>query len=196
MAEKGRKLYERLPWETPREFGAFRLYRDLGTERSAAQTVLAARREKMRGCGRETVDRLSAANAWRARAAAWDDEQDRKRREASLKRVAEMAERHVQISLLMLSKSVAAMQGMNASDLSPSEAAKLTELGVRIEREARGMSGARVAVEHSGAVAVETGEVARRILASAGAREKALELLDELYAEEGAEAGSASAHEG
>jgi hypothetical protein len=102
-----------------------------------------------KGWTRPALEYLSNRWRWVARAAAWDNEQDRLRLEAQAKVTAEMAERQARDGLDMQKLARGAMAKWLKQDpetgqltlgreLSPSETTRLYRLGFDVERLARG----------------------------------------------------------
>jgi hypothetical protein len=86
MAE--RKPWERRDDESDRNFEAFAHYRDLGAERTIKQTA------QDLGKSEGYCEQLSGRFGWVGRALAWDDEQDRRKREAQADEIEKMSRRH------------------------------------------------------------------------------------------------------
>lgn len=80
--------WERQPEESEEAFLAFVVYRDQPPPRSIRRVT------KDTGKSFGQISSLSADKSWVARAAAWDREQDRVKREADLKGRVEMGKRH------------------------------------------------------------------------------------------------------
>jgi len=131
--------WERQPGESSKAFAAFRVFRDLGPRRSVAE---AYRQKTGRVHARQASGNWNAVATrwlWQERARAWDDEQDRVRREKQLAAQAEMGERHATVALLMQQRLIERLQGLDASDLSPADVARWLEAAVKVERQARGV---------------------------------------------------------
>jgi hypothetical protein len=136
-------LWERQPGESTQAFAAFVIYRDLGAARSLRASY--ARQKgvedgpELRANGR--LYAWSADHNWVERAAAWDAEQDRIRRQAHQEEVAAMSRRHVQVARLFQNQVVKRFQALTDNEvmaLKPFELAKFFELAVKVEREALG----------------------------------------------------------
>jgi len=147
MSELDKHLWERMPGESAKAFGKFCAYRDLGPGRSLARLRQQHGNEK--GWSRAGLEALSQRWRWVARAEAWDEEQDRLRRQAQSEAIREMAERQARDGLDMQKLARTAMrkwlkedpesgQLTLATTLRPAEAARLYELGFDVERVARG----------------------------------------------------------
>lgn len=85
--------WERQPWDTPKEWAAFTVYRDLGQERSLVRTAEAL------GRTRQLIADWSSRYNWVQRAGAWDAEQDRLRLVAQQREVVAMAQRHARSAM-------------------------------------------------------------------------------------------------
>lgn len=128
------KPWERQDGETPKQFEAFAVYRDMGEERSLAKVGRAL------GKSKALMDRWSSANSWVERALAWDDEQDRIARQEQIKDIKKMRKRHADVANAMI---VAATKGLksimeNPKDIKPNDVARLVEVASKLERISRG----------------------------------------------------------
>lgn len=139
--------WERMPGESSKAHAKFCAYRDLGPQRSLAKLRRLHACEE--GWSRPTLHELSERWHWQARASAWDDEQDKMRRQAQAEAISEMAQRQAKDGADMQRLARGAMarwvkqnpetgQLVLARDLSPSEAARLYLTGFQVERLARG----------------------------------------------------------
>lgn len=88
--------WERMNTEGEEAFEAFSTYRDMGNQRSNAAVA-----QKL-GKSIALMNRWSSAYEWVKRAAEWDREVDRQRRQAQLDEVKAMARRHAQMAQLHL----------------------------------------------------------------------------------------------
>jgi hypothetical protein len=130
--------WDRQPGEGGRAFAAFRIYRDLGpVDRSLALVAQAT------GKSLTWMKEWSRRNRWVGRAAAWDAENQRLSRAQHTKGLEEMARRQALIGQLAQQRAWQRLTAMTDEDvmaMSPSEAVRLIESGVRIERLSRGES--------------------------------------------------------
>ena len=122
---------ERNPWdrrdgETSKAYAAFRQYRDLGPLRTV---------EQMRGVGRTSAERWSARWDWQARAVAWDDATHMADDARRLEAIRTMHDTHQRAGRVAMSKALAALQRLEPDQIPPYAAARLLELGARLERE-------------------------------------------------------------
>lgn len=149
------RLWARQVGESDQAFQAFGLYRDLGPSRSTQQVALALSKSA------PLIRRWSARWAWVERASAWDDEADRLRRERDLVERQEarrkMLATHARSGAALHEIGAEALGRFDLSNpdtveearrcidaLSPLEAARLMEMGAKMERLARDDSDRRV----------------------------------------------------
>ena len=128
--------WERQPGEPPRAWAAFTTYRDLAPhERSLVKVG------QTFGRTARYVEDLSSRWRWVGRVRAWENEQDRVKRVASIKAVEDMARRQVGMGLLMQKKAADRLNKMTDDEvmtLSVSEVIRLAEAGARLEQLGRG----------------------------------------------------------
>src|ERR1700730_2284984 len=93
MSEVSPALWEELPQGSPRAFGAFCAYRDLGPRRtlSAAATTFY---QRTAAALKRQLEKWSSAFRWVERTAAWDQHCDGEARQTQETARREMAERH------------------------------------------------------------------------------------------------------
>ena len=133
--DKNIEPWERQDGETPKQFQAFVIYRDLGEER----TLLKVSKEL--GKSKTLMDRWSSANSWVERAAAWDREQDRLARQEQIKDIKKMRKRHADTAKSMMALAVKGISKMIdpitkelREDLKPNDIARLVEVASKLER--------------------------------------------------------------
>lgn len=131
------EIWERLPNESSKAYAAFCIYRDLGSERS-----LDGVRRKLEENGKKVsikfLGRWSSKYNWVARAQAYDDYLERKKREEKEKAILEMAERHARIAVAFQQKIVERLRELDPDQLSPSDLAKWLDVATKLERLSRG----------------------------------------------------------
>ncbi len=136
------ELWERQPGENPKPWEAFCIYRDLKkindprSKRSIRQVSEILRKSE------GLLERWSSENNWVERVAAWDSEQDRIKRELAQKEMQEdirrMLKRQAEAGKFAQVKAVKALNKMPEEDIKPSDAARLLDVGSKLERIARG----------------------------------------------------------
>lgn len=131
---KEAKPWERQDGETPKQFEAFKIYRDMGEERSI--TKVANQLSKTR----PLLTRWSSANNWVERCRAWDNEQDRLLLIEQRKEIKKMRKRHADLAYAMLLKSAKALKTIPDDEIKPQDVARLVDVGSKLERLSRGDS--------------------------------------------------------
>lgn len=126
------KPWERQEGETPKQFEAFVVYRDMGEERSLSKVAQQLSKTK------QLLSRWSSANNWVERCNAWDDEQDRISRKEQIKAIKKMRERHAKIAEAGLVKAAQALQKMKPEDFKPGDIPRFLEACSKLERLSRG----------------------------------------------------------
>lgn len=116
--------WEQLDDETARAYQAFRLFRDAGPTRSLASSQ--AKRGTARG--------WSIRFRWADRARAWDAEAHRLEDARRLEAIRTMGDTHQQIARLMIAAGLRTLQ--EQPELTPHQAARLLDLGTRLQRAA------------------------------------------------------------
>jgi hypothetical protein len=146
------KPWDRLAGESHKAFDAFTEYRGLPADRTFQQVA------DLLHCNGSNVRRWAARWNWCARARDWDIEQDQQYQASQIRERKRMAERIVQGAMLL--QEIALQQAekllhevkdgreirdakgqflrVEAVNLTPSEIAKLYEIGTKAERAARG----------------------------------------------------------
>lgn len=124
--------WERQNGETQRSWGAFQIYRDLGTERSLQKAA-----EKL-GKSRGLLEGWSSKFEWGKRVAAWDAEQDRIARREQLAEIKKMRKRHADLATAMLVKAAKALQRIPEDEVRASDVSRLVETASKLERISRG----------------------------------------------------------
>lgn len=145
MAKK--KIWERLDKETSKQYEAFCIYRDMGTDRS-----LRAVSEKLQKSD-TLIGRWSRQNGWVHRAAEYDDDKERTEREIARKEMEKeirlMRKRQAETGKYMQVKGMRALSKIPDEELKASDISKLIDVGSKMERTARGDVG-EVIEERSG----------------------------------------------
>lgn len=146
----GIDLWERGAREGSQAFEAFAIYRDMGAARSTAKVARQLSKTKT------LMDRWSGVWQWVRRAAAWDAEVDRRKREEAAEEIAAMHRRHAGIAQAMTGRLVASLQQMIQADVpvAPGDVPRWLDIAAKIERVARGEPAETVAQELTGSVAV------------------------------------------
>lgn len=125
----------RTPWdrragESSRAHQAFRRFRDQGPLRTLDVLV-----DEAAGIRLATLREWAKRLDWRDRAAAWDDEVHRLEDLRRLEELRGMHDRHQRAGRMVMTKALAALQAVAPADIPPYAAARLLELGSRLERD-------------------------------------------------------------
>ena len=132
------KPYERLDKETPKAFQAFRIYRDLGIDRTIAKVA-----EEL-GKHPNAVAAWSQKHNWTRRAGAWDRELDSVGLNAELSEVEEMHRRQAKLGRRLQELGMREIERAikiaedNEEPLDVKETQKLVKLGTDLELLNRG----------------------------------------------------------
>lgn len=158
---KGRPQWYRQRRETPKQWQAFVIYRDMGNDRSLQQTADALDLKT-----KSNLEKWSVKNDWIVRSAAWDERRDEKNQEKRLDAVEEMAERHAEVAKSLIAKVIERVATLKPEELQPGQCSHWLDVAVKIERLSRG---APTAVTRTETDEAEKDE-ARRVLADAQTR--------------------------
>jgi len=132
MSKRNRDIeplpYERQPNETVKQFEAFKLYRDMGLDRSLREVA------KQLNKSLALIGRWSSQNNWIERARLYDIDMDRQETIQNIKKRKEMVKRHAQTSKMFQQKILERLRTLNPHELSPSDLVKWFEIAIKIER--------------------------------------------------------------
>lgn len=138
------------PWgklerETDWSFRAFCTYRDLGPRRTLAKAAEAFYRTEHGPADigatsgeNRTFESWSSHFDWVARAGQWDQAIERATRLEQVEQIREMGRRHAEAAVTAIAKATEAIANVPAGELKPADAARLLDIGVKVERLARG----------------------------------------------------------
>lgn len=139
------KPWERLPDETTKQWEAFCVYRDLKNINDPTSKRSLELAGQVLGKTKTTLEPWSSKNRWVERVDAWDAEQERIKREIAQKEMQEdirrMLKRQAAAGKFAQEKAVKALNKMPDEDIKPSDAARLLDVGSKLERIARGYVG-------------------------------------------------------
>ncbi len=160
-----KKIWDRQKGETNRAYHAFLTYRDMGPLRSlrkAAKLFYGDDWFIKSSAKIRQFSKWSSRWNWVSRCEAWDAEQDRIFQLEQREAIREMNKRQANIGITMQKKGITRLLDMDINELTPDQAARLTKIGVEIERPARGE--ATEISEHKGEVAIKTVKINPKIL--------------------------------
>jgi hypothetical protein len=121
------------PGETPRNYGLFSMYRDMGRIRTVAQLA------EMSPISFAATARVARYNRWSERAGLWDAEQDRLTAIRLQDAREEMARKHQQVARKLMDKALARLATLNIDTISPHALVLMLDTAARIERAALGL---------------------------------------------------------
>ena len=136
-----REPWERREGEGQKAFNAFATFRDLGMTRTLPKTAQAL------GNSLAYMQELSYKHEWASRCEAYDLLLDRRRREATENEIEAMTRRHVAAGQVAQRIAIQRLQGdananvlpLDPNDMDAGDAARLLDLGIKIERMSRGL---------------------------------------------------------
>ena len=128
------KPWERQNEETPKQFEAFVVYRDMGMDRSLSKVA------KVLGKSAQLMSRWSSDNKWVERCAAWDNEQDRIARQEQIKDIKKMRKRHADVASDMITAAAKGLKEImeKPKEMTPNDVARLVDVASKLERLSRG----------------------------------------------------------
>ncbi len=123
--------WDRLPKETSPAWEAFRLYRDMGPERSLAKVA--------KECNKDStlMARWSGRHKWVNRCADWDSHLDMIAQREREKQYKEMIERHIRLALAMQGKATARLQKMKPEEMNTQDVLRYINDSIKLERVSR-----------------------------------------------------------
>lgn len=124
--EPARAPWDRREGESARQYEAFRFFRDLGPLRALGDVLI--------GPSYATVTRWAVRWDWKARAVAWDDEVHRAEDAHRLEAIRTMHADHRAAGRAARAKALEALAMLDASEVTAAGAARLLDLGTRLER--------------------------------------------------------------
>ena len=128
--------WERQPDEGLKPYDAFCIYRDMETQQRSVRKV-----GEQLGKSLTLVGRWSSKFSWVERAKAWDDEQDRRARDAQITEIKEMRKKHVKIAEAMLVKAAKALARLPEDEINAMDISRMVDTASKLERISRGDTG-------------------------------------------------------
>ena len=120
--------WERQPGETEKQFEAFAIYRDLGSERSVNEVC------KRLSKSRTLISKWSSQNQWVSRATAYDNDLQRQAHRKARKQAADTKKRHVQIAMSLEKKALEALNLLKPEEMTARDIKETLRLAIEIER--------------------------------------------------------------
>jgi hypothetical protein len=129
--------WERQPNEPPRAFEAFTLYRNM-TPRRRSQAAVCRELYGNDAGNIRLIEKWSSEWRWCDRATAWDDELDRRTREAQEHARRDMAERHAAAAVELQDKALERLRAMKPEELGANDVLRMLVEAAKLERLSRG----------------------------------------------------------
>jgi len=129
------KAWERQKNETSKAYGYFVKYRDSLPEQRSMEHL---RKNLGIKVSQTRLEQLSSKYNWVARAQAYDDYIERKKRQQNEKKILEMHERHAKIAMMLQNKLIQRMQELNPGELTARDIARWVDVAIKVERLSRG----------------------------------------------------------
>ena len=133
-ASGGEYAWERLSGESVKAFEAFARYRDLGAERSTTKVAAELKKSK------SLMERWCSHWRWVERARLYEAFLDQQRQRALVQQVEEMLTRHTQYARWLQTKAASAIIDVKPAALTVEQARRYLETGIKVEREALGVT--------------------------------------------------------
>lgn len=125
------KPWEQQQGESAKAFEAFKVYLDMGSERS-----IRAVGEKL-GKSSTLMARWSSTHGWVERVAAYDADLRQQAHDQAVKSARKMSERHIKLALQLQEKAIQALSKMKPEDLDPKSLISFVREATKLERENR-----------------------------------------------------------
>ena len=126
------KPWEPVENESAKNYEAFCIYRDLGTQRSLSKVAKKLKKSET------LMGRWSGLYNWVERAAAWDAEQDRIARQKQIEDIKKMRKKHADLAVDMLVKAAKALKVIPEDEIKASDISRMVETASKLERISRG----------------------------------------------------------
>lgn len=125
------KPWERQKGESEKAFEAFKIYRDMGEERTIS--AVGKRLEK----SRNLIDRWKERWNWKERVRAYDNELEKQAKEKAIKDYKAMTERHIKISIQLQKKALEALNNLEIEEMSAKDIKEFIKMATDLERLSR-----------------------------------------------------------
>lgn len=122
------KAWERQKGESEKAFEAFKLYRDMGEERTISAVV------KMLGKSRNLIDRWGKRWNWKERVRAYDNELEKQAKEKAVKDYKNMTERHIKIAIQLQDKALKALKNLKTEEMAAKDIREFIKMATDLER--------------------------------------------------------------
>jgi hypothetical protein len=171
-----RDPWDRRPGETPKAYAAFLDYRNMGAHKRSLR-AMTAREHNPDAVHLAVAMKWSRENDWVDRVGSWDDFLARQDQIEQVEQVHAMRRRHAALGFQMLDIAAERVRAINIEKLTVREALMLADLGIKIERQARGET---VTIDELRTDAELDGPTGADILTALRTHPQLLDLADEL----------------
>lgn len=134
--------WERQPGETPKQYEAFCVYRDLKKVSDPTSKRSLELAGQVLGKTKANLEPWSSRNNWVKRVEAWDEYQEKLVREEDQKQqladIKKMRKRHADLAKAMLVKAAKALLVIPDDEIKPSDVTRMVDVGSKLERISRG----------------------------------------------------------
>lgn len=120
--------WERQPGETEKQFEAFAIYRDLGSERSVNEVC------KRLSKSRTLISKWSSQNQWVTRACAYDNDLQNQEHRKARKQAADTKTRHVKIAMSLEKKALEALNLLEPGQMTARDIRETLKLAIEIQQ--------------------------------------------------------------
>lgn len=122
------KPWERQKGESEKSYEAFKLYRDMGEERSISAVG------KRLAKSRNLIDRWKERWAWKERVRAYDNELEKQAKAKAVKDYKAMTERHIKISIQLQKKALEALNYLEVEKMTAKDIKEFIKMATELER--------------------------------------------------------------
>lgn len=122
------KPWERQKGESEKAFEAFKIYRDMGEERSVSAVG------KRLAKSRNLMDRWKDRWNWKERVRAYDNELEKQAKAKAVKEYQAMTERHIKIAVQLQKKALEALNNLEIETMSAKDIKEFIKMATDLER--------------------------------------------------------------
>ena len=126
--ERSNKPWERQKGESEKAFEAFKIYRDMGEER----TITAVGKRLVKS--RNLIDRWKERWRWKERARSYDNELEKQAKAKAVKEYHAMTERHIKIAVQLQKKALEALNNLESETMSAKDIKEFIKMATDLER--------------------------------------------------------------
>lgn len=127
-------VWEMLPEETTKSYGAFSVYRNLPPHKRSLRAAVEEMYGEVASGKLRQMQKWSSQYSWVVRVRAWDMELDEQSRADLIEKVKQTNTRHIQIAQAIQQKAVERLKTMQAVELSVRDVLEYLVQGAKVER--------------------------------------------------------------